>query len=270
VNTPGGYVARVTAAVLAGLAYGLVIAPIAVVVITAFSPTEFFAFPPAGISLRWFDEFFTLENMRSAFVLSVEVALTAASLAAVLTTGAALFLVRRRDVLATVLQGLFLAPLVFPTIILGLALLLLYKTIGMPALPGLFLAHALVGMPYCFRTVLASLQGLDPALEEAGQSLGAGPLRSLWLITLPLIWPGVLSGWLFAFVVSFGELNTALFLTAPGYTTLPIEIFSYLQFQGSQLVIAAASAVQIGLIILLVAAIERVIGIGRIVRSRSG
>ena len=70
--------------------------------------------------------------------------------------------------------------------------------------------------------------------------------------------------------MSFGELNTALFLTGPGYTTLPIEIFSYLQFQGSQLVIAAASAVQIGLIILLVAAIERVIGIGRIVRSRSG
>jgi putative spermidine/putrescine transport system permease protein len=138
----------------------------------------------------------------------------------------------------------------------------------MPILPGLLLAHAVVGMPYCFRTVLASLQGLDPALEEAGQSLGAGPVRTLFLITLPLIWPGVLSGWLFAFVVSFGELNTALFLTGPGNTTLPIEIFSYLQFQGSQLVIAAASALQVGLIVVLVAGTERLIGIGRIVRSR--
>jgi putative spermidine/putrescine transport system permease protein len=69
-------------------------------------------------------------------------------------------------------------------------------------------------------------------------------------------------------VVSFGELNTALFLTGPGNTTLPIEIFSYLQFQGSQLVIAAASALQVGLIVVLVAGTERLIGIGRIVRSR--
>jgi putative spermidine/putrescine transport system permease protein len=87
-------------------------------------------------------------------------------------------------------------------------------------------------------------------------------------VTLPLIWPGVLSGWLFAFIVSFGELNTALFLTGPGVTTLPIEIFSYLQFQGSQLVIAAASTVQIALIVILVAVIERVVGIARITRAR--
>jgi putative spermidine/putrescine transport system permease protein len=123
-------------------------------------------------------------------------------------------------------------------------------------------------MPYVFRTVLASAQSLDPALEEAGQSLGAGPLRTLLLVTLPLIWQGVLSGWLFAFIVSFGELNTALFLTGPGVTTLPIEIFSYLQFEGSQLVIAAASTLQIGLIIVLVAVIERFVGIARIIRAR--
>ncbi|HEY3565059.1 MAG TPA: ABC transporter permease subunit, partial [Casimicrobiaceae bacterium] len=94
------------------------------------------------------------------------------------------------------------------------------------------------------------------------------PLRTFFLVTLPLIWPGVLSGWLFAFIVSFGELNTALFLTGPGVTTLPIEIFSYLQFQGSQLVIAAASTVQIALIVILVAVIERVVGIARITRAR--
>jgi len=74
-------------------------------------------------------------------------------------------------------------------------------------------------------------------LEEAGQSLGASPLRSFPLITLPNIWPGLVSGWLFAFVASCGELNTALFLTGPGVVTLPIEVLSYLQFQGSQLVV---------------------------------
>ncbi|MBI3512943.1 MAG: ABC transporter permease [Proteobacteria bacterium] len=261
-------VARLARAAAITVAYVLIVAPIAVVVVTAFSPTDFFVFPPPGLSLRWFVEFFRLDNMRGAFLFSLEVALIAATVASVLGTAGALFLARRRGAFATVLQGLFLAPLVFPTIILGLALLLLYKSVGMPVLPGLLFAHAVVGMPYSFRTTLAGLQGLDPALEEAGQSLGAGPLRTLALITLPLIWPSVLSGWLFAFIVSFGELNTALFLTGPGQTTLPIEIFSYLQFQGSQLVIAAASALQVGLIILMVAGIERIVGIARIVRAR--
>jgi putative spermidine/putrescine transport system permease protein len=114
--------------------------------------------------------------------------------------------------------------------------------------------------------VLTSLQSFDATLEEAGQSLGAGPVRSFMLITLPIIWPGVLSGWLFAFVVSFGELNTALFLTGPGVVTLPIEIFSYLQFQGNQLVVAAASSLQVLIIILVLVVAERLVGAKQIVQ----
>jgi len=250
------------------VAFVLILVPIVIVVVAAFSPKDYFEFPPSGLSWRWFVEFFRLENMRGAFALSVELALASATLATVLGTLGALFLARRRGPLATLLQALFLAPLVFPTIVLGVALLLLYKTVGMPVFPGLLLAHCVIGMPYGFRTVLSSAQALDPALEEAGQSLGAGPLATLVLLTLPLVWPGVLSGWLFAFIVSFGELNAALFLTGPGLTTLPIEIFSYLQFQGSQLVIAAASTLQIVLIIALVALIERIVGLGRIIRAR--
>lgn len=250
------------------VAFLLILAPILVVVVTAFSPTDYFVFPPPSLSMRWFIEFFRLDNMRNSFTLSLKLALLSASIATVLGTMGALFLARRSGVAAGLLQGLFLAPLVFPTIILGLALLLMYKSVGMPVFPGLLLAHCVVGMPYCFRTVLASVQALDPSLEEAGQSLGAGPISTLFLVTMPLIWQGVLSGWLFAFIVSFGELNTALFLSGPGITTLPIEIFSYLQFQGSQLVIAAASTLQIALIVLLVAGIERIVGLGRIIRSR--
>lgn len=266
--TPALSFGRLIRGSAAAAAFLLILAPILVVVVAAFSPTDYFEFPPPGLSLRWFVEFFRLDNMRNAFVLSMELALLSATLATLLGTLGALYLARRRGAVASLLQALFLAPLVFPTIILGLALLLLYKTIGMPIFPGLLLAHCVVGMPYCFRTVLASIQSLDPSLEEAGQSLGAGPIHVLLRVTLPLIWPGVLSGWLFAFVVSFGELNTALFLSGPGLTTLPIEIFSYLQFQGSQLVIAAASTLQIGLIIVLVAGVERVVGLGRIIRSR--
>jgi putative spermidine/putrescine transport system permease protein len=237
---------RLLLPIVSGLAFLVILGPIAVIVVVAFSPTDFFRFPPPGLSLRWFAEFFRLDNMRGAFLLSLELAFAAATFSTVVATLAALATVRRRGALAAGLQGLFLAPLVFPTIILGLALLLFYRTIGMGVVPGLVLAHVLVGSPYCFRAVLTGLQGFDFALEEAAQSLGAGPLRAF---------------------VSFGELNTALFLTGPGRTTLPIEIFSYLQFQGSQLVIAAASTLQIGLIIVLVLVIERLVGLARLARS---
>jgi putative spermidine/putrescine transport system permease protein len=248
-------------------AFLVILGPIAVIVVVAFSPTDFFRFPPPGLSLRWFEEFFRLDNMRGAFLFSLELAFGAASLSTVLATMAALATVKRRGVISGLLQSLFLAPLVFPTIILGLALLLFYRTVGVGIVPGLVLAHVLVGSPYCFRSVLTSLQSFDFALEEAAQSLGAGPLRSFFRITLPVIWPGLVSGWFFAFIVSFGELNTALFLTGPGRTTLPIEIFAYLQFQGSQLVIAAASTLQVALIVALVLVIERLVGFARLARS---
>ncbi len=250
------------------LTLGIILGPIAIVVLVSFSPSEFFAFPPRGLSLRWFHEFFKTPSMRSAFVLSLELALAASILATILGTLASLFLARRRGVAVGLLNALFLSPLVFPTIIIGVALLLFFRRVGMPILPGLILAHVLIGTPYCVRSVLTSLQAFDVSLEEAGASLGASPLRAFFLITLPSIRPGVLSGWLFAFIVSFGELNTALFLTGPGVTTLPIEIFAYLQFQGSQLVIAAASTLQICLVIVLVLSIEQLVGLSGIVRSR--
>jgi putative spermidine/putrescine transport system permease protein len=248
------------------LSGALILGPILIVVLVSFSPTDFFAFPPRGLSLRWFREFFALPSMRGAFLLSLEIALAASLLATLLGTLAAVFLCRRRGGWIGLLHSLFLSPLVFPTIIVGVALLLVFRRLGMPILPGLILAHVLLGTPYCIRAVLTSLYGVDVSLEEAGQSLGANPLWTFLLITLPLIRPGLLSGWLFAFIVSFGELNTALFLTGPGVTTLPIEIFSYLQFQGSQLVIAAASTLQICLIVVLVLTIERVVGLAGMVR----
>src|SRR5690349_25032482 len=98
--------------------------------------------------MRWFVEFFRLDNMRSAFALSVELALASATIATILGTLAALALARRGGAAGGLLQSLFVAPLVFPTLILGVALLLLYKTLALPVFAGLPLAHCVVGMPY--------------------------------------------------------------------------------------------------------------------------
>ena len=259
---------RAVLLLLAGLTYLLVLGPILIVLVTAFSPTEFFAFPPPGLSLRWFEAFFASESLRGAFILSLELAAVSSAVATVLGTMAALFIAGRRGFAITLLQSLFLAPLIFPAIVFGLALLLFFKLIGgVPTFPGLVVAHAVLGTPFVVRAVSASVLAVDPVLEEASQSLRAGPFRTFAQVTMPLIWPGIVSGALFALILSLGELNTALFLTGPGVTTLPIEIFSYLQFQGGQLVIAAASAVQVGVIAVLVVAVERAVGLGRIVQT---
>jgi putative spermidine/putrescine transport system permease protein len=251
---------------IVGIVLALVIGPILVVIIAAFSSGESLSFPPPGFSLRWFIEFFSIAQMRNAFMLSVMLAIASACGAAAVGLLGAIYVSRNRNAFSAMLQMLIMAPLVFPALILGLALLLLYKTVNMSVLPGLFIAHVVVCLPYAFRSVLTSLQSFDTTLEEAGQSLGAGPVRSFVLITMPIIWPGVLSGWLFAFVVSFGELNTALFLTGPGIVTLPIEIFSYLQFQGNQLVVAAASALQVLIILFVLFLAERLVGARQIVQ----
>jgi putative spermidine/putrescine transport system permease protein len=261
--------AHLVLVLLAGVTYLLVLGPIVIVLITAFSPTDFFVFPPPGLSLRWFEVFFATESLRSAFLRSIQIAVVSAVVSTLLGTMAALFVARRKGWVASLMQTLFLAPLIFPAIVFGLALLLFFKLIGgMPEFAGLVIAHAILGMPFVIRAVSSSVLAVDPVLEEASQSLRAGPVRTFGHVTFPLIWPGILSGGLFAFILSFGELNTALFLTGPGVTTLPIEIFSYLQFQGGQLVIAAASAVQVGMIAIIVLVMERLVGLGRVVRSK--
>lgn len=245
----------------------IILGPIVIIIVISFSDADFFAFPPEGFSLRWYREMFAMRSMMEAFSVSFQLATISACIATVIATAAALHISRHRTLSSSVVEILLLAPLVFPTIILGVALLLFYQQLKMPIFAGLVIAHTLVVLPYCFRSVLASLQGFDRTLEEAGESLGARPWRVFVLITLPLIWPGVLAGWLFSFIVSFGELNTALFLTGPGTVTLPIEIFSHLQFEGHRLVIAAASSVQIILIVVAIVVLDRVVGIARVARS---
>jgi putative spermidine/putrescine transport system permease protein len=251
---------------IVGIALCLVIGPIVVVLVVSFSAGTSISFPPPGFSLRWFAAFFSMEEMRNAFILSVVLAFAAACGSTLLGLLGAIYVTRTRNAFSGLMQALMIAPLVFPAIILGLALLLIYRTIHMPVTLGLFVAHIVVCLPYAFRAVLTSLQSFDTTLEEAGQSLGASPLKAFLRVTLPIIWPGVLAGWLFAFVVSFGELNAALFLTGPGVVTLPIEIFNYLQFQGNQLVVAAASALQVLVIAIVLIVAQQVIGAKQIVQ----
>jgi ABC-type spermidine/putrescine transport system permease subunit II len=239
--------------------YAFLLAPLVVVVAVSFDPTEAFRFPPLGLSLRWYRAFFASEPFVHAFFrVSLVVALLVSVVATMVGGLAAVGLVRLRFPGRAAVETAFLAPIVVPEILLGAALFLFYARLRFqPGLAGLVLSHLLIAVPYVIRAVTAGLTGVSPSLEEAAMSLGASRVQAFCRVTLPLIQSSLLSGAVFAFIISFSDINLALFLTGPETVTLPVHIFSQIQWQGDP-TIAAASTLQIALIAVLLALVQRV------------
>ena len=187
-----------------------------------------------GFSLRWYGELFRNDDVLAAAWLSLRVALVSATAATALGTLAGLALARAGRFRGRVLfSGMIAAPLVMPEVITGLSLLLLFvsmKTlIGWPGGRGattIAVAHITFCMAYVAVIVQSRLSNMDESLEEAAMDLGGRPLRVLFDITLPLIAPAMVSGWLLAFTLSVDDLVISSFVSGPGATTLPMLIFS--------------------------------------------
>ena len=246
---------------LVAVLYFLLIAPLVVVIAVSFNAASGFDFPPKGLSLRWYDAFFhSRPFVRSFFQVSLPIGLACSVCATTLGALAAIGLVRFRFIGREALETAFLAPLLVPHILLGAALYLYYARLGMNAsMLTLFFGHLLISTPYVIRSVTAGLVGMDPRLEEAAISLGANRVQAFLRVTLPLLRSSLVSGAIFAFIISFSDINLALFLSGPDTTSLPVHIFSELQWEGDP-TIAAASALQImiiGALILLVQKIFR-------------
>ncbi|MGJ4946188.1 ABC transporter permease [Bradyrhizobium sp. HKCCYLS1011] len=237
------------------------LAPIAIVFVFALNPTPFIQFPPVGVSLRWFEKFFSARDFMHALVFSLEVAALTTVAATVLGASAALAIARGNIPGSRIIVATMLSPLMLPAILTGLALFQAYVLldVGRPVW-GLVAGHTLVTIPYVVRTTLAVLQNFDVRLEEAAQNLGASPARTFFEVTLPLVKPGVLAGAIFAFIVSFDQFPVSLFLVSPGNETLPITLFNYLKFDLDG-TIGAASVISILLAVLVVIALDRTMGL---------
>ncbi|MGF1650310.1 MAG: ABC transporter permease subunit [Hyphomicrobiaceae bacterium] len=185
-------------------------------------------------SVRWYGELFRDPQILSAAWLSIRIAFTSATLALVLGTIAAVVLTRFGAFRTrTILTGLATAPLVMPEVVTGLSLLLLFVTlqgvIGWPDGRGfttIVIAHATFGMAFVAVVVQSRLLDMDRVLEEAAMDLGAGPVRTFFDVTLPVIAPSLVAGWLLAFTLSLDDLVIASFVSGPGSSTLPMVIFS--------------------------------------------
>ena len=142
--------------------------------------------------------------------------------------------------------------LFIPEILFGAALYLTYARLGIkPSMTSLLFGHVVICAPFVIRNVTAGLVGLDPRLEEAAMSLGASRVQAFIKVALPLIQSSVISGFIFAFIISFSDINLALFIAGPNSTTLPVYIFNLLLFEGNPSV-AAASTLQILIVGLLI------------------
>ena len=187
-----------------------------------------------GFSTEWYGKLFHNAQIMKAALLSLEIAVTSATFATILGTMAGIALSRfRRFRGRTGLSGLVTAPLVMPEVITGISSLMLFifmaQWIGWPAGRGfttITIAHITFSMTYVAVVVQSRLSSMDVALEEAAMDLGARPWRVLVDVTLPVIAPAILSGWLLAFTISLDDVVITSFTTGPGSTTLPILIWS--------------------------------------------
>jgi putative spermidine/putrescine transport system permease protein len=217
------------------------------------------------VTLRWFTAVLADPEYVQAFMWSLGLALiaTLGSLAAGVMASYAL--VRRRLPGGALVSALLNAPLVFPGVVVGVALLQGYALVHMNGtLVGLALAHMVITVPYVIRAVTASLQGIDPEIEHAARVLGASGPVAFFTVTLPLIRPGVAAGALFSFIVSFDNVPVSIFLLGAGQMTLPVKIFTAIEY-GVDPSVAAVSTMLIALTGLGLAAAERYVGFHRFV-----
>ncbi len=182
----------------------------------------------AGFSTKWYGELFRNQGLIDAAWVTARVAFLSASIATVLGTLAALALTRYTRFRGRVLfTGMVFAPLVMPEVITGLSLLLLFVAIGLDrGFLTVTLAHITFSMCFVAVVVQSRLISFDRSLEEAAMDLGATPVKTFFAITLPVILPAIVSGWMLAFTLSLDDLVIASFASGPGATTLPMKIYS--------------------------------------------
>jgi len=215
--------------------------PIVLLFIFSFNANTILSFPLKGFTLEWFQKLFQSPNLLAAVGRSVVVALSASAVATVLGTMVALLLSRFEFRGKGLLTSLAILPLLVPFFVLAVALLILFRVIGVPlGLPTIAIGHALIALPYTTLIVLARMLGFDKQLEEASMDLGASYPATLRLVLLPIAAPAIASAFITAFTVSFDEFALALFLAGKD-PTFPVYLYGQLRFATTLPVLIAAA-----------------------------
>jgi putative spermidine/putrescine transport system permease protein len=202
-------------------------------------------------------------RIADSFFLSLWLALAVTLLSMLIAVPAAYALVRLKPAGTDWLLAFFTAPLLLPTIVLGLGLLMVFAPLGLlGSVRGLLFCHMVVTLPYALRVLVTALSTLSPAIEEAAATLGASPAVVLFRITLPMMTPGIVAASVLSFLVSFDEVVVSLFMTGPKVSTLPVTMFHHVEERADPMV-AALSVLLVGLTLIVMLVVDRTIGLGK-------
>ena len=243
---------------------GFILLPAVVVTLAAFNGRAILSFPPETWSWRWFAKALAYEDFRTGFRNGLIVTAWASSIALVVGAAFALALERYEFRFKRTLETVLLSPLVVPHFTVGLGMLILAAQIGAARTFSLVIVcHVVLVLPFVLRSVYISLRNLDQRLELAAASLGAKPGRVLATVTLPLLMPGLVSGWLFAAILSFNEFTASLFVTVQRTQTLPVAMYNYVR-EYADPTMAAISVIFIVVTATLLALANSFLGLGKV------
>jgi putative spermidine/putrescine transport system permease protein len=239
------------------LALMFLVLPTLLVIPIGFTSSQFLEFPPPGYSLQWFETYFSSPVWLSATLRSFGVAAATAICATLIGGLAALALARSNTRWGGLVFATFLAPLIVPRIIIAVGLFYLFARIGLVATDlGLVIGHTVLALPFAFVTITAILKNYDWRLDQAAAVLGANRIKTLLLITVPLVKGGLVAAFLFAFITSFDELTIAIFVSGGIKTTLPKQMWDDMILQLNP-TLAAVSVVVFVIVTVLLLLAER-------------
>ena len=276
VNTQRSKYVDVALKAYMGLFLAFLQAPLIILIVTSVNGGSVVTFPPTSFSLKWYPSLWAyLEEapgvkpgLGSSIVTSLWLAFTAMVGATIAGVGAALVVERRQFPGKALLRQLFLMPVIFPQLVTGVGLLVWFSAIGgVPISIRLLIGHLILTLPYVVLTVSASLQMFDERIDEAAMSLGATRIQTFWYVTLPNIRSGIISGAIFAWLVSMSNFTISYFLFSGEKRPLPIWLFNLIQYYIDPS-IAALSAVIVTLTLIVLVIINRLSALGRLLGLR--
>jgi putative spermidine/putrescine transport system permease protein len=256
-------VAKPAFGILVFLLYLFLLAPLLIVFVVSFASNQYLSFPPEGFTFKWYAMLPEESTFMNGMQVSLIVAVIVTVVVLALGVPAALALDRYDFKAKAAVQSFFLSPLLVPSIVLALGMVLLFEPLRLTnTYAGIIIGHVAITIPFVIRTTLMSLATSDTSCEAAARILGAGSLTVFRRVTLPIIQPGVIAGGVIAFIVSFDEAVISLFVAESGLPTLPVQVLRYVE-NSADAAVAALSVILILISLAVVVVVERVMGLRR-------
>lgn len=248
-RTPFGY----ALAIFCVLVFTYILAPLVVIVLTSFSDTGFIVFPPEGFTLRHYASILDNPLYVSGFITSVMLATMVTAIAVPVALPASYAIARLQFPGRGLIEGLFLSPLMLPGLVSAVGLTIFMSRRGVPSgMPRLVLAHISICTACAMRVMIPAFQRLDRSIEEAAMNLGAGPVRTFMLVSLPVVGPSLLAAGALSFVWSFDEVDRTVFLAGARQPPLTVVLYSEVQNKFQPTISAVASCLVIGVTLIVI------------------